>query len=82
MTGMTVFTEIPQLLAAQILSLLIPGVWTFVIVSAFCRIGLNCTTRHARRLTLVHQALTFTLFFAYVLLVSGVLVRILAVVDR
>ena len=82
MTGMTVFTEIPQPLAAQILSLLIPGVWTSAIVSAFCRIGLNCTTRHARRLTLVHQALTFTLFFGYILMFSGVLIRILAVVDR
>jgi hypothetical protein len=81
MTGMATFTSLALPLAVQVLSLLIPGVWTSLIVSAFCRAGLGCTAPRARWLTAVHQTMTWTLFFGYVFLVSGIWARILAFVG-
>ena len=81
MTGVLTFTAVGLPLAVQVLSLLIPGVWTSVIVSAFCRAGLGCTTRRARWLTTCHQTMTWTIFFGYVFLVSGFWARILALVG-
>ena len=67
-----------SVLTAQVLSLLVPAVWTTIIVSAFCRTALGCTPARARMLTVAHQAMTWTAFFAYVFLV----VRILAAHPR
>ena len=81
MTGLSAFTRVPQPLAAQVLGLLVPGVWTAFIVSAFCQTALGCTKARAHRLTAIHQTMTFVVFFTYVFLVSGFLVRILALVG-
>jgi hypothetical protein len=82
MTGLFRFSPVRPGLVVQVLSLLVPGVWTAVIVSAFCQAALGCTKRRARLLTAVHQAMMWTIFFTYVLLVSGFWARILALVDR
>ncbi len=71
---------VPQ--SVELLSLVIPGVWTALIVSAFCRTVLGCTPRVARLLTAGHQAATWMLVFTYVLLTSGVWPRIVALVGR
>jgi hypothetical protein len=81
MTGLNAFTRVPQPLAAQVLGLLVPGVWTAVIISAFCQTALGCTKRRARGLTAWHQTMTFVVFFTYVFLVSGFWARILALVG-
>ncbi len=81
MAGLYTFTSLPMRLEAQVLSLLIPAVWTTIIVSAFCRTALGCTPARARVLTVAHQAMTWTAFFTYVLLVSGLWGRILAFVG-
>jgi hypothetical protein len=81
MTGVTTFTSFHLPLVVQVLSLLIPGVWTSMIVSAFCRAALGCTTRRARWLTACHQTMTWTIFLGYVSLVSGLWARILALVG-
>ena len=80
-TGVPAFTSVPLPQTVQVLSLLIPGAWTSLIVLAFCRAVLGCTTRGARWLTTVHQSMTWTLFFGYVFLVSGVWARTLALVG-
>jgi hypothetical protein len=82
MTGVLAFTQIHVTQVVQVLSLLIPGVWTALIVSAFCRAVLGCSPRGAHLLTAGHQAVTWTLFFAYVFLTSGIWPRIVAVVGR
>jgi len=81
MLGLYTFTTLPMGLAPQVISLLIPGVWTTIIMLAFCRTALGCTPARARILTAAHQALTWTAFFAYVFLVSGFWSRILAFVG-
>jgi hypothetical protein len=81
MTGMSTFTDVSLPLAVQVLSLLIPGAWTSIMVAAFCRAGLGCTRRRARWLTAVHQTIVWMLFFGYVFLVSGFWARILTLVG-
>jgi hypothetical protein len=81
MVGLYTFTPLHIVLAAQVLSLLIPAVWTTIIVDAFCRTALDCTPARARLLTAAHQAMTWTAFFAYVFLVSGFWPRVLAFVG-
>jgi hypothetical protein len=81
MTGLSTFTQVPQPLVAQVLGLLVPGVWTAFIVSAFCQTALGCSKSRARWLTALHQTMTWVVFFTYVFLVSGFLVRILALVG-
>ena len=81
MTGLSAFTRVPQPLVAQVLGLLVPGVWTAFIVSAFCQTALGCTKPRARRLTALHQTMTWAVFFTYVFLVSGFWARILALVG-
>lgn len=81
MTGLTAFTRVHQPLAAQVLSLLVPGVWTTRIVFIFCRTALGCAPGRARLLTAAHQAMTWIIFFTYVFLVSGFWARILALVG-
>jgi hypothetical protein len=81
MTGLSTFTQVPQPLVAQVLGLLVPGVWTAFIVSAFCQTALGCSKSRARWLTALHQTMTWDVFFTYVFLVSGFLVRILALVG-
>jgi hypothetical protein len=81
MVGLYTFTRLPIGLAAQALGLLVPAVWTTVIVSAFCRTVLGCPPARAHVLTAAHQAMTWTAFFTYVLLLSGLWARILALVG-
>jgi hypothetical protein len=81
MVGLYTFTRLPIGLAAQALGLLVPAVWTTVIVSAFCRTVLGCPPARAHVLTAAHQAMTWTAFFTYVLLFSGLWARILALVG-
>jgi hypothetical protein len=79
--GVYTFTTLPIGLAAQLLSLLIPGVWTTIILIAFCRTALGCTPTRARVLTAAHQAMTWMVFFTYAFLVSGFWSRLLAFVE-
>jgi hypothetical protein len=81
MLGLYTFTTVPLGLTVQVLSLLVPAVWTTRIVFAFCRTALGCTPARARLLTAAHQAMTWTLFFGYVFLVSGFWSRILSAVG-
>ena len=81
MVGLYTFTPVPIVLTAQVLSLLVPAVWTTIIVSSFCRTALGCTPARARMLTVAHQAMTWTAFFAYLFLVSGLWPRMLAFVG-
>lgn len=81
MIGLFTFTPLPIGAAAQVLSLLVPAVWTTMIVFAFCRTALGCPPARAKVLTAVHQAMTWTAFFGYVFLVSGFWPRIVAFVG-
>ena len=82
LTGLYVFTDLPLPLYVRVLSLLIPAAWTWWILSAFGRTVLGCSPRRARQLTWVHQAMTWMIFSAYVVLVSGIWARVLAVIGR
>jgi hypothetical protein len=81
MVGLLTFTPLPIGVVAQGLSLLIPAVWTTVIVFAFCRTALGCSPARAKALTAAHQTMTWTVFFAYVSLVTGIWPRIMAFVG-
>ena len=81
MVGLYTFTPVPVVVSAQVLGLLVPAVWTTVIVWAFCCTALGCTPARARLLTAAHQALTWTAFCAYVLLLSGFWQRMLAFIG-
>jgi hypothetical protein len=81
MIGLYTFTTLPLGPSVQVLSLLVPGVWTTTIVFAFCRTALGCSLTRARVLTAAHQTMTWTAFFTYVFLVSGFWSRILAAVG-
>jgi hypothetical protein len=48
-----------------VVSAVIPIVWTSIIATAFCRVVLGDRPGAARARTAVHQALTWTLAFAY-----------------
>ncbi len=79
--GFDTFTPVPIPPVIQALSLLVPAVWTTIILSAFCRIVLGCTPARAHLLIVAHQAMTWTAFFGYVVLVSGLWPRVLAFVG-
>jgi hypothetical protein len=81
MIGLYTFTTTSLGLAAQIHSLLVPAVWTTTIVFAFCRTALGCSPVRARLLTAAHQTMTWVVFVAYVVLVSGIGARFLALVG-
>ena len=81
MVGLDTFTTVPIPLTVQVLSLLVPAVWTTIILSAFCRIVLGCTPARAHLLIVAHQAMTWTAFFGYVVLVSGLWPRVLAFIG-
>jgi len=81
MIGLYTFTPITLDLNGQILSLLAPAVWTTTIVFAFCRTALGCSPVHARLLTAAHQTMTWVVFVVYVVLVSGIGARFLALVG-
>ena len=81
MIGLQTFTPVPIPVTVQVLSLLAPAVWTTIIVSAFCRTVLGCAPARARMLTVAHQTMTWTTFFAYVYLVTGFWPRVLAFVG-
>ena len=78
MIGIDAFTPVPIPTVIQVLSLLVPAVWTTIILSAFCRTALDCTPARARMLIVAHQTLTWTAFFGYVFLVSGLWPRVVA----
>jgi hypothetical protein len=82
MTGAYRFLSASPGLLVQMLSLIIPAVWTAKIIWAFCRTVLGCSTVRALALILVHQTLTWVIFFTYVIFTSGFLVRVLAVIGR
>jgi len=79
--GFDTFTPVPIPQVIQVLSLLVPAVWTTIILSAFCRIVLGCTPARAHILLIAHQAMTWMAFFVYVVLVSGLGPRVLAFVG-
>ena len=79
--GIDTFTPVPIPLVIQVLSLLVPAVWTTIILSAFCRVVLGCTPARAHLLIVAHQAMTWTAFFGYVVLVSGLWPRVLAFIG-
>jgi hypothetical protein len=81
MTGLYTFTRLRIGPPLQVISLLIPLVWTTIIVSAFCRTVLGCTPARAHVLTAAHQGMTWTAFFTYVFLTSGLWARLLALVG-
>jgi hypothetical protein len=81
-TGVFTFTTIPVGLSVLVASLLIPGIRTAVIVSAFCRATLGWTPRRARLLTAGHQLAIWAIFFTDVFLVSGIWARFLALIGR
>ena len=81
MTGLFAFAPIRVTQTWLVLSVLVPGVWTTRIVLAFCRTALGCGPGKARLLTAAHQIMTWTMFFTYVGLVSGIWARILALVG-
>lgn len=81
MLGLSTFTPLPLGLAVQVLSLVPPLVWTTTIVFAFCRTVLGCAPARARLFTVTHQAMTWTAFFTYEVLVSGIWARFLRVVG-
>ena len=81
LVGLYTFTRVPLPLAVEVLSLLVPGVWTTRIVFAFCRTALGCTPARARVLTAAHQTMIWIAFFTYVILVSGFWPRLLRFVG-
>ena len=81
MLGLETFTPLPLGLPVQVLGLLVPGVWTTMIVFAFCRTALGCSPGRSRLFTVAHQAITWTVFFAYLFLVSGIYARFLRIVG-
>jgi hypothetical protein len=57
----------PLLFPGAIHSMLVPAVWTPILIAAFCRRALGCSAREARRRTLLHQALTWLVIAAFAL---------------
>jgi hypothetical protein len=82
MTGAYRFLEVNPGLVIQVSGLAVPALWTLGILWAFCRTVLDCSPRRALIMLVVHQALTWTVFFGYVTLVSGVWPRLLAAIGR
>lgn len=81
MIGLAAFTPARLGIPAQILTLIVPVVWTTTILFAFCRTALGCSTVRARRLTAAHQTMTWVAFVVYVVLLSGIGARFLALVG-
>lgn len=81
MVGLYTFTRVPIGMLVQVLSLLVPAVWTTFILLAFCRTALGCTPARARLVTAAHQAMTWTAFFTYAVVTSGIWARLLALVG-
>jgi hypothetical protein len=81
MAALETFTLLRISRTVEVLSLLVPAVWTTIIVFAFCRTALDCPPARARLLTAAHQTLTWATFFTYVVLFSGTWARLLALVG-
>jgi hypothetical protein len=81
MVGVYTFAPVGIPRAVEVLSLLVPGTWTTVIVFAFCRMALGATLVQARLLTVAHQVMTWTIFSGYILLLTGLWARTLALVG-
>ena len=58
----------PALVNGLLLTAIVPIVWTPLLSSAFSREVLGCSPREARRLTILHQALTWALILALAIL--------------
>ena len=81
MIGLSAFTPASLGIPAQILTLIVPAVWTTRILFAFCRTALGCSRVRAQRLTAAHQTMTWMVFVVYVVLVSSIGARVLALVG-
>ncbi len=79
--GVSVFTRVEFGRVADVLSLIVPGVWTVCILFAFCRAVLGCSAARARVLTVTHQTLTWTAVFTYAFFLSGIWARMLALIG-
>lgn len=79
--GVSAFTPFIIGRAGEVASLVVPGIWTTVVVFAFCRAVLGCADARARVLTVTHQMLTWTAVFAYAFFFSGVWARMLALIG-
>ena len=79
--GATAFTAVNIGRASEVSSLLIPGLWTTIIVFAFFRMALGCSVTRARNLTIVHQGLIWTTLLIYAFVFSGVWARFLALIG-
>jgi hypothetical protein len=79
--GVSAFTPFIIGRAVEVASLVVPGIWTTVIVFAFCRAVLGCADARARVLTVIHQMLTWTAVFAYAFFFSGVWARMLTLIG-
>jgi hypothetical protein len=82
LVGLFTFTRLSLSLVAFIPTLLIPAVWTWFILAAFCRMVLGCNPSRARLITFAHQAVTWTIFTLYALMVSGIWARVLARIGQ
>ena len=69
--------EYPILMTA-----IVPATWTAIIGSAFCRAVLRDTRGQAWRRVAVHQAVTWTIVFAYIGAASQLWPRFLALLER
>lgn len=78
MAFMYAFTPFSPGRTGQLATLITPALWTTLIVFAFCRDGLGCTPPRAWLFTLLHQAMTWTVFVGYAFLTSGIWGRVLA----
>ncbi len=79
--GVSALTPFVISRAVELASLVVPAVWTSIIVFAFCRAVLGCAVPRARALTVTHQMLTWTTVFAYAFFFSGVWARMLALIG-
>lgn len=80
-TGVSAFTPFFIGRAVEVASLAVPGIWTTVIVFAFCRAVLGCADTRAHVLTVTHQMLTWATVFVYAFFATGVWARVLALVG-
>jgi hypothetical protein len=69
--------EYPTLMTA-----IVPATWTAIIGSGFCRAVLRDTRAQAWRRVALHQAVTWTIVFAYITAASQLWPRFLAAVGR
>jgi hypothetical protein len=79
--GLFTFSTVPLSLPVIILTVIVPTAWTIKIVFAFCTTALGTDRRGAQIRTVVHQAIIWTFVLVYLVLVSGLVARALALVG-